>query len=121
MAASGQEQRRVLVGTLVRRERRRQRLQARQLADKLDMSTHTLSKIENGHGVSEEKLIDVAAWFGWDTFLDFVLSGNLDAANKVGQVDAGIREFAILRMREIADPDLYRKPHGGLSEDTAAE
>lgn len=120
MPAEDLQQRRELVATLVKKERGRRRVRAGALAQDVGISTHTLSRIETGKHVSDATLSELGAWFGWDTFLDFVLSGNLDAANKVGKVDAGIREFAILKMRELADPDLYRKPYGGLQIDSQA-
>lgn len=109
-----QDERRALVGQLVRMERRQRRVDARKFASSLGISPSTLSHLETGKHVSDDTIRDVSRSLDWASFLTFVFSGNLSAADTTGRVDADIREFAILRLREIADPDAYRKPYGGL-------
>lgn len=115
-----QDERRALVGQLVRMERRQQRLDARKFAAGLGISPSTLSHLETGKLVSDGTMVDVSRVLDWASFLLFVLGGNLDAANTAGRVDPDIREFAVLRLREIADPDAYRKPYRGYTEEQSA-
>lgn len=109
-------QRLALAGTLIYKERRRRHLDQLQLADEIGISRSTLSKIENGRKIGDDSLFDIGLVFGWGGFLEFVLSGNLDATNSYDNVDEEIRRFAVYRLREIADPDRYRKPYGGFTE-----
>lgn len=115
-----QDQRRALVGQLVRMERRQRRAHAKAFASTLSISPSTLSHLETGKHISDDTMRDVSRRLDWASFLTFVFGGNLDAANTAGRVDDDIRQFAILRLREIANPDAYRKPYGGFTEASGA-
>ena len=84
------------IGKRIRQLRRGQDMTQEQLAEKLNVGTDHLGKIETGkHRCSIEILIDVAAFF--DVSLDYLILGKERSYVAVARVDAAIAELTALR------------------------
>lgn len=93
-----------LARELIRKEVLRRGLGLRDLAEEAGLDRVTLSRLVNGKpGVGETSWFRVGATLGWGSWLDLVKTGSIDAVNRYGDVHPDIRDYAVERLREIAD------------------
>lgn len=93
----------LLACELVRKETLRRDLEDRELARTVGRDEATISKLLNGKHVSEDTWFRVGKALGWGSWLDFVKTGSLGAVSRYGDIHPEMREYAIERLREIAE------------------
>lgn len=95
-----------LARELIRKEALRRGLGLQKLAEEAGLDRVTFSRLVNGKSVGEASWFRVGAVLNWGSWLDLVKTGSIGAVERYGDIHPDIRDYAVERLREIAESSL---------------